>query len=552
MDGKVALTAAIPSPLSTFLLAILACGGILQPAAPLAAAESISTSRSASSSDYLAQIPADAKHMAPVLRHMVGVVQSAIEVQEAVTSLRTEQDTVKTKLAAITSELELITKHQQQLTQQLSAAESQAKQRFHTLREELEEKLARELADTRDQLTAQRELDYERELGLFETRQRDVIGKALDEELDLKSRELQQLSEEIDVQTQELTDRLARLEGSPEIAKSLERQTQQILAKRRAELEARRSRIASERAELLDRHRAEFIQQMNAKFSVESDRRLKVKEASLRSSMAELLKKAERDEAGKVERLRDAAEEARQRHSRVMQQQALLSTRADVIQAELTAKTQLQQKLDGERTRAVIQFEEAFAPMLLEPESLAWLGRTIRYMPPGVAAELIPLQQRLVASAEQEQRLRQQKRLVYERQMAVQLSREMEEKRREVERQQKQEQLVRSKRAKELLDKARDLGKQGRFDEAIELLVQAQGLNPPDLSQIALAREQFVTAKQQRAQDAQRAQIEGLFNQAMASFERGEYEQAVALFEQVIEQEGRSQDTMTLMGGRAR
>jgi len=490
--------------------------------------------------------------MAPALQHVVGVVQSSIDIQQDVKQLRSEQDTVKTKLSAVNSELELISKHQLQVSQQLKAAEQQAKQRFQSLREDLEMKLANELTAMRGQLDAQRQHDYDREVKLFEERQQDVIGKALDQELEMKSKELDQLSQEIDVQTQELVDRLGKLEGSPDIAKTLERSTREVLAKRRNELDERRRRLSAERAAQLDKQRGEFAQQLNQQLDADNSRRLKVKEASLRSSMAELLKKAERDEAGKVERLRQASEEAGQRYSRALQQQALLSTRAEVIAKDLASNSKTLEKLDTERQTAVRSFEEQFAPMLLEPEALDWLGRSIRYMPPAVAAELMPLQQRLVASAEQEQRLRQQKRLVYERQMAVQLSREMEEKRREVELAQQREQAVRFKRAKDMIDEADGLAKKGQFDAAIDLLSQAQAINPPQLSQIAMSREQFLAARQQQARASQTAQVERLFNQAMNSFQSGQYEEAVALFEQVISQEAKAKDSLTMVGGSAR
>ena len=102
---------------------------------------------------------------------------------------------------------------------------------------------------------------------------------------------------------------------------------------------------------------------------------------------------------------------------------------------------------------------------------------------------------------------------------------------------QQREQQVRAKNADELLGKARLLAGRGEYDQAIQLLSQAQAINPPQVDQIAMAREELLAAKDRRQRDSQTAQLEQLFAEAMKVFEQGRYDEAVTLFEQVIARE---------------
>ena len=198
------------------------------------------------------------------------------------------------------------------------------------------------------------------------------------------------------------------------------------------------------------------------------------------------------------------------------------------------------ESLEAERRSALDALEQALlktGPDTVHPDALAWLGRTIRYLPVPVAAEIIPLQQRLAVAAEQEERLREQRRIVRERTQALQLSREMEQQHRKVQERQQREQQVRSRNAEELLAKADRLAAKGDFDQALELVAQAQALSPPQLEQIAMIREQLLATKAQRERETQAAELDGLFRRAKTAFDAGRYEEAVALFEQVIAQE---------------
>ena len=505
----------------------------LQPALPVGQSASSST-------PALPTIPPEFDEVAPFLNRVVGVVQSLIDTQAELKQLRAEDDELKTKLSTIDSELKLAEQEHQQLAAQVTALERAQEAQRLSLRKELETKLSAELAATRQQITQETQRDFDRDLQAFEARQEELVGKTLDHELAHKERELEQLSEEIGVQTQELLDRLSRLEANPELAKSLERSTTQALAKRRSELDAKRAQLASERRAILTRQRSEFVQKLTGQQEAETQRRLTFKEASLRSAMAELLRKSEREAQDKASRARQAAEQVQQQDNKLIQQQALIRARMEEMDRVLAAKAKSRETLESERQTALAKLEDALVKTgsgTVHPEALAWLGRTIRYLPGPVAAELIPLQQRLVRAAEEEERLREQRRIVRDRQQALQLSREMTAQHHKIEEQQKRERDVRSRNAEELLAKADRLAARNEFDQALGFVAQAQAINPPQLDRIAMVREQLLATKTQRERETQTAELDGLFRRAKTAFDAGRYEEAVVLFEQVIAQE---------------
>jgi hypothetical protein len=488
----------------------------------------------------LPNVPPAFDEVAPYVHRLVGVVQSLIDTQAELKRLRTEEDELKTKLSTIESELSLVDQEHRQHSAHVAAAEKGQQERLGALRRELEHKLTTELAAMRAQIAQDTQHDFNRELEAFQARQEELVGKTLDHELALKERELQQLSEEINVQTQELLERLSRLDANPELAKQLERTTTQALAKRKADLDARRAQLATQRRELITRQRNAFVQKLTQQREADSQRRLTFKEASLRSAMAELLRKSEAEEREKVARARETAERVQQRHNKLVQQQALLRARMEEMGSSLAAKHQSRERLEAERLSSAGDLEQALAKTgqnTVHPEALAWLGRTIRYLPSAVAAELIPMQQRLVAAAEEEERLREQRRIVRERQQALQLSREMTEQHRRNQERQRRELEVRSRNAEELLVKADKLASRGQFDQALELMAQAQAINPPQLDRIAMLREQLLVTKAHHERAAQSAELDALFQQARTAFDAGRYEEAVVLFEQVIAQE---------------
>ena len=488
----------------------------------------------------LPSVPPEFDDIAPFLHRLVGVIQSLADTQTELKRLRTEEDEFRTKGSATDSELALVDQEQQQLAAQLTALKRSMEERLVLLRKELETKLAASLAAAQSQIAQDTQRELDGELQKFEARHEELVGKTLNHEQALKEQELSQLSEEINAQTQELLDRLARLEADPELAKSLERSTTQALAKGRADLEARRAQLAGERRAILTEQRNEFMQRLTRQREAENQRRLTLKEARLRSAVAELLRTSEREERDKVSRARQAAERIQQRRDKLVQQQALVRARIEDIVRVLATNEKSRERLESERQAAIAKLEAALLKTgsgIIHPDALAWLGRTIRHVPASVAAELIPMQQRLMVAAEEEERRREQRRIARERQQALQLSREMSEQHRKIEERQQREQEVRSRNAEELLAKADRLAAKGEFDQALDLVAQAQAINPPQLDRIAMLREQLLATKTQREREIQAAGLEELFRRAKTAFDAGRYEEAVVLFEQVIVQE---------------
>ena len=492
-----------------------------------------------SSPSFLTNVPPQATHVAPALRQVVDVANSSLESQRKVQQLRLEQDGVKTKLATVTGELNLVGQRRQRVMDQIATMEREQQDRVTALRKELEGKLEQELAQAGQQITQELERDFGREIQAFDARHQDAIGQTLDQELQLKERELQQLTREIEAQTHELIDRLGRLDANPELSKALQQSTAQALAKRKAELEARRAQVASERDALLSKQRGAFIEQVRQRQVVERQRRLTLKEATLRSAMAELLHKTSTDDAAGMQQVRQELEAVTQRSNAVAEQQAALKARLEGLDQELAAGARRVESLEAERQTSLARLEQVFhhSNPGLDLEAIAWLGQAAQGVPAELATDLSLLQQRLTALAQQEQQLQAQQRVLRERQLALQLSREMEAQYERTRLKQQQEQDARAQKAEELLAKARESAERGKFDEALGLVAQAQATNPPQLNQITAFREELLQERERTLREAQTAQIERLFARAKAVFEQGKYEEAVELFEHVIKQE---------------
>ncbi len=504
-----------------------------------AAAGEVSAGPTGSFASFLVDSPQNVRSITPILQHVVATFESSQEIQSRVKQLRIDQDAAKTKLTAVSGELEMAGQQHQQLEQQLRASEVEQQARLESLRKELESRLEQELVLTRRQITDDQGGDFTRRVQAFESHQREAIERALDQEFQLKERELQQLSQEIQAQTQELVGRLARLAAGPDVASVLQRSTSEILAGRKAVLEARRAKLTVERDALLGKQRDEFIAQIKQQQAVDQQRRLIFKEASLRQAMAELLHKTTTDDSGKATRLRQALDEITARSGQLTQQQATLNARIEALGRESSSGLQRISELDGDRQTSLSRLEEAFQKPNpgLHPEALAWFGRAIKLLPPELATDLGSVHQRLLARAEQERQLAEQRRMLRERQVAMQLSHQMEVEFHQAELRQQREQEAKAKKADELLTNAEQLAGRGRYDDALQFVAQAQALSPPQLSRVAILREQLVAAKEGAARQSQTAQIEQSFARAMEVFKQGRYEDAITLFEKVIAQE---------------
>ncbi|MBI3330876.1 MAG: hypothetical protein HYZ96_02040 [Candidatus Omnitrophica bacterium] len=520
---------------------LLAAGVLAAPAARSFAEDGASAAGrpTASFSSFLAQVPAEARPVAPVLQQVFRAYTAHEQAQRDLRQLRLAQDGVKTKLATVSGELKVLGEHRQRAEQELAALEREQDNRLAALRKDLEARLAEELVQTRQLITEELQGESNRLLQTFEARQQAAIDKTLDQELNLKERELQQLSQEIELQTQDLLDRLARVEADPALASSIEHAMQEVLARRKAELEARRSHLRAERDAYIARGRAQFGEQLKSEQALELQRRLTVQEATLRQSMAELLHQTRRQDAAYLQAKREEVAGVQQRHQALAQEQAALQGRVEELDREMTAKLHRAESVQAERQVSLARLEQAFQRPHADQRvgAIAWLTEAIQQAPAELATELSLLQQRLVTQVREEKQLEEQSRILRERQLALQVAREMEARYQQARLAEQRERDAASRKAEDLITRAGELAGKGRFDEALRLVSQAKALNPPQMSRVAVLQEQLLADRERARREAQTAELERLFARAMETFHQGQYEESVGLFERVIAQE---------------
>jgi hypothetical protein len=471
------------------------------------------------------------------MSRLLELVQSIAERERAVGRLRSDVQELKTKLAAANADVESAVKHQQQLTEQRAAWQRQKQARLDGLRKEFEGRIAAELAQIRTQLAEEHERDLSIQMETFEARQREAFEQILQREILPKAQELERLKEEIGVQTRQLADRLGELEAGPDATRSLERSTTQALERRREQLEARRAQLASEHAARVAKERAAFMARVREEHAAEQEKRRRAKEAGLRADMAGQLKQAEAEEDRKVDPIDQGLKDAEARHRQLIQQQALLSVRVETTGQMLAASTRELEALNRERQPAVNRLEQELQVRGagLRPEVLSWLGRLVQRQPPEAATLLKPIQERLQLAAQQAE----QQRLARERELALRLARQAQQKMKETQEREEREQRAKSRRAEELLVQADRLASAGRFDEALDYVAEARSLEPAYLSKAGAVREEILTAKVRMMREVQTAELERIFLHAMQLFEQGRDEEAIVLFQQVIETEAR-------------
>lgn len=510
------------------------------------AAESVKTAALGSASpdpspSFLLTAPPEAQAIAPALRRVVQVVRASGELADAIKQVRATEDSVRSKLAATHGEIELLAQERQQLTGQLSVLEQAQQERLGTLRRGLETRMDAELAQARDQILQDHETDFAQEIQAFASRQQASFDEAIQKELELKERELTQLAQEVELETRGLVTRLSRLEVDEAVANSLQRSAEEALARRRVQLDAERTRLIAERNAQLTKQRDEFAVKIRQQQAAEVQRRLTLKEAGLRSAMAEILSKARLEETEKSGQVKRRLESLEERQEKLARQQGLLAARMEALTNELDAKVSQAKTLDGQRQASLARLEAIFhnPTLATHQKALAWLGQTIPQLPPEISDEIQALQQRMTALAQKEHELEEQRRVLRERQQALQLARELELQYQRNRLREQQEREAKSRRAEELLDKASQFATRGAFDEALKVIAQAQTIGPPQMTKIRMMREEILAARAQAERNAQAAHLEHIFTRGMQAFETGNYEQAVALFEQVIAQEAK-------------
>ena len=508
----------------------------------------------ASLRSFQATTPSAALPVARALQRAAEVFDTRNALQRQVKDLRMQRDGLDTELTALNGELQALQEHRQQLQEQLAQTERKQADELSALRNTLEARVKDQLLQAGRQASEELNRDTQRELQTFEAQQREQVGRGLDQDLNLQARELEQLNQELEVQTRELSNRLARLQASPEAAKSLERSMRQALDKRQQELDQRRKQLEADREAAVAAQRRAMADKLQQQQVTEQHRRMTVKEASLRQSMAETLHQTRTQSEGELGYLRQAVDKAGVRQHELAERQAQIAPRAQTLERQLASATDRLQGLAGEWTQVLAQVELALqqTDLAAHPEVAAWYQQTLRYLDAGLSAELSPIPQRALTRAQQERELATQQRQLRERQLALQLAREMEEQRYEQRLAQQREQEANAKQADRLLAKADTLASHGNYDQALQTVAEAQALNPPQMARVMVARQQLLAAQERTARQATSEELERLFTRAMKVFQDGRYEEAIELFEQVIAKEGATEGSAPMLAERGR
>lgn len=497
--------------------------------------------------------PKEAQPAAAILQRIVELFSSAAQARERVTELHKERDELRTRWAVIGSEHDLNAQQQVEMEQQLASLQQRQQQQANALRKDLESRLESELQQTRRQLSEDSAQEFARKISAFENRQRETIERTLTQDVQMKERELEQLSREVKIQTDELLDRLSQLETDPHVTTDLQRSTAEALSRRKADLDARRAGLTTSRDAEVTKWRTEYVLNLKQQQELDQQQRLTLKEASLRQSMAQLLQQArdvaERESAA----AQRALEDARARPAAMAKEQAEYTKRLEALECEATAHLQRAESLDAERHVALGQLEETLQRASSEANGvvLSWVADAVQQLPPALADEVGYVQQRVVVWAQQEQVLRQQREVLRQRQLALHLAHEMEAQHRQAQLKRQREAEAKAKRVDQLLGRAMQCAQRGKFDDALGAIAQAQALNPAGLDRVSQLREEILAAKDQQSRQAQLAQIQDVFAQAMKAFEQGRYEHAITLFEQVIAQESSLHEAVQVAEGDA-
>lgn len=503
----------------------------------------------------LTEMPNAAAPIAPALTRTVEAFEAVQAARARTQQIRAEQDTIKTQLMTVQGELEVLGRDRHQFEEHLRALEQELRARHDRLQQELETRLEQELAQARQEIQREFEEEFAKRAQTFAARQEELVEKNLDRALQLQEQELEQLRQSLTLQANAYVEQLTQAQAEPELIATIQRSTQQLIDQRQAGLEQRRAQAQAERDAVIAKRRDEFTTALQQQQHTEQQRRLVLKEAGLRQAMAELLRKSHEEQTTRVEPVRRALDQARQRHAALQEQAGTLNARAQELEQAFATAERRVQTLEAERGVAIAKLEQAFQQpdLSVQHEAITWFGGIIHQLPTEMATELGMVHQRVAARAEQEQRLEEQRQLLRERQLALQVSRELERQHQLKQEQERQALAKKTQHIEALLAKSRDLAQRQQFDEALRLIAQAQSLNPPQalVGTVAVAHEEMVAAKEQAVLQKTYATLEAMFQQAMEAFERGQYEESIRLFEHVIAQESQLPPSSRLTSGDA-
>jgi len=470
---------------------------------------------------------------------VVEVWQGWSAVQQRLKALRAEREGVKTELVTLEGELEVLEHEEQGLAKHLETVRSQQRQQAEALRNELEMRLGNQLAQARQQMTEELQQDFTQQVAAFEARQRELIKQHFDQELRFEEAEIRQLGDEIETQTHHLLDRLAKLEEGTEIGKSLQTSTKRLVDQRKAKFEAHRQQLEAEQSQLIARRRDEFAAKLQQQREADLHSRLVVKEADLRQALAELLREAREQEARLVQAAEEQGRQAKQRLANVKNRHAALQAREQTLDQARASVMREVEALDHQRQISLAGLTETIqnSHQRFSRDTAIWFERVLEQLPPEQTMELGLVMRRALAQVERERQLEGQRRVLRERQLALHISREMEAGFAQEQQKRQQEETVKARQADEWLTKAKQLMARGQFDQALQFVAKAQALNPPQAATLAVIQDDIIVAKAQAHRRQTIEEVERLFANAMRAFEQGQYEDAIALFEQVVAKE---------------
>ncbi len=524
---------------ASFLVASMGWTAVARAQDSFVALQQTPDARSGSLQALLLNSPPAATPWASSLIQAVEAFTAIQEHQKQLRQLRMETDAVKTELVAINSALELVGRERVELDKQVAALDAKRRDSLGALRKELEGRLNEELTTARSQIVRELDTDMAKQVHAFEARQGEAIEESLTQELQSEEREILHVTKELEALTQELRERLGQLQPGSELANSVQTSVGRTLAQRNAELQARRADLKIRRDKMLADRRAELTERIRQRNTQELQTRLMYKEATLRQSMADLLSKAQAREQDDLVAKQQALMEVKGRQGQLGKRQQLLATRLEEMERKTIGLAKLMEQDENTHAQLLGKLEQTFqqANPRMHQEGLSWFGQVIQQSPPEMAAELSIVYNRLMAKAQQEQQAAEHEKMIRERQLAMEVSREMERRFQQDQQERERTQAAVAKKVDDLMAKIRALQSAGKFDDALRLVAQIQAIDPEQSNQAEMLRQDIISARSDASQREQSAGVERMFGQAMQAFQKGNYEQAVALFERVISSE---------------
>ncbi|GEM_PF-2775698 len=488
---------------------------------------------------WTAHMPAAAQPLAEALQQALKIFGLWQDAQQHLQHLRNEHDLVRTELIAVAGGLQVIERDVTQTQEQVQARGRMRQTRFETLKTQLETELQQQLQQTRLDMSDELQRDCSRQVRAFEARQQELMMQGEGQESQLQEAQVQQLSQEIESQAKELVARLQQFELGSDVAKSVEESTTRLIHQRRQELETRRQQLETERNALLAKRRAEFSENLKAQQERELASRLVAKEAGLRQSMAMLLQQSYEQDAGALQQLESQLQRIQERQAELASRKSVLDARVQTLLRGIAEMNTNIDAIEAKRQATLVSIHQVFQQLNPQPhdETLTWFDIAIQDAPSEMASELGLIRQRVVAQVEQVRQLQEQQRVLRERHVAMEAAQEMERRHLEVQRQRQRELEWKSRKADELIAGAKDAANHEQYARSLELLGQAQALQPPQAGAIVVLEEDYRAKQTQHEQAAQQSQVQDTFLKAMDAFNGGRYQDAIGLFEKVVTQE---------------